>query len=94
MEPVIFAKIMETMSTLTNAMNVLTDRCVTGIEADRARCAALLDGSLVLATALVPLIGYEAATKLAKIAQAQGITLRDAANRQKISQTVLDAALI
>jgi len=94
MEPVILAKIMETMSTLTNAMTVLTDRCVMGIVADRARCAELLDGSLVLATALVPLIGYEAATKLAKIAQAEGITLRDAASGQGISQAALNAAFV
>jgi aspartate ammonia-lyase len=92
MEPVIFYKIMETITTLTNGMDVLTTRCVNGIEADRARCAALLDGSLVLATGLAPLIGYEAATKLAKYAQAEGITLRDAAKVQGVSQALFEGA--
>jgi aspartate ammonia-lyase len=92
MEPVIFYKVMETMTTLTNGMDVLTARCVNGIEADRARCAALLDGSLVLATGLAPLIGYEAATKLAKYAQAEGITLRDAAKVQGVSQALFEGA--
>ncbi|MFV1441956.1 aspartate ammonia-lyase [Phaeobacter sp. JH20_36] len=90
MEPVIFYKIMETMTTLTNGMHVLTERCVKGIEADRARCAELLNGSLVLATTLVPLIGYEAATKLAKYAQAEGLTLRDAGAAQGVASALFD----
>jgi aspartate ammonia-lyase len=58
---------------------VLTDRCVIGIEADTARCAALIEGSLVLATALVPHIGYEAAAAVAKRALATGRTIADIA---------------
>ena len=64
---------------LTRAMAVLTDRCVTGIEADTARCAALIENSLVLATALVPLVGYEAAAAIAKRALATGRTIADVA---------------
>lgn len=90
MEPVIFYKIMETMTTLTRGMEVLTERCVKGIEADRPRCAELLNGSLVLATTLVPLIGYEAATRLAKYAQAEGVTLRDAGAAQGVASALFD----
>lgn len=82
MEPVIIYKIMETICTLTNAMQVLTERCVNGITADRERCAALLDNSLVLATTLAPVIGYEQASKLAKYAQANGLTIRKVAQDQ------------
>ena len=90
MEPVIFFKIMETMTTLTNGMHVLNERCVKGIAADRERCAMLLNGSLVFATQLAPIIGYEAATKLAKFAQAERITLRDAASVQGLSPALFD----
>ncbi|HBZ42580.1 MAG TPA: aspartate ammonia-lyase [Maritimibacter sp.] len=90
MEPVIFYKIMETMTTLTRGMEVLTERCVKGITADRDRCADLLNGSLVLATTLVPLIGYEAAAKLAKYAQAEGVTLRDAGAAQGVASALFD----
>ncbi len=82
MEPVIFYKIMETMSTLTNAMRVLTIRCVSGITADSVHCADQLKNSLVLATALAPIIGYESATRLAKYAQAEGISIQAAAEKQ------------
>ncbi|WP_254445006.1 aspartate ammonia-lyase [Ruegeria atlantica] len=79
MEPVIIHKVLETMGSLTNAMNVLSDRCIKGIIADEARCQALLENSLVHVTALAPVIGYEAATKLAKYAQAHGLSLQAAA---------------
>ncbi len=84
MEPVIIYKIMESMSTLTNAINILTIRCVNGITADRVHCADQLRNSLVLATAFAPIIGYEAATRLAKYALSEGITIQSAAEKQCI----------
>ena len=93
MEPVIIFKVLESMRMLTRAMEVLTDRCVTGIRADEARCAQLLDGSLIFATALAPKIGYEKAAKIAKIAYAQGLTIREAAAIVGgVSDADLDAA--
>ncbi|OBY24705.1 aspartate ammonia-lyase [Leisingera sp. JC1] len=79
MEPVIIHKVLETMGSLTSAMNVLRTRCVDGIVADEERCQFLLSNSLVQVTALAPVIGYEAATKLAKYAQANGLSLQSAA---------------
>ena len=87
MEPVILYKIMETMSTLTSAMQVLTTRCIEGIQADKERCAELLDNSLVLATALVPLLGYEQAAIIGKYAQAKGLTIRQAAAEKSTLDT-------
>ncbi|MDC0658873.1 aspartate ammonia-lyase [Leisingera sp. SS27] len=79
MEPVIIHKVLETMGSLTSAMNVLRTRCVDGIIADEERCQFLLSNSLVQVTTLAPVIGYEAATKLAKYAQANGLCLQSAA---------------
>jgi aspartate ammonia-lyase len=79
MEPVLIFNVLQSMRVLTRAMAVLTDRCIVGIEADTARCAALIENSLVLATALVPLVGYEAATAIAKRALATGRTIADVA---------------
>lgn len=92
-EPVIIYKVLESMRVLSRAMAVLTDRCVVGIEADEARCEALLNGSLIFATALVPKIGYDRAAKIAKLAHARGITIREAADEiGGISQEDLDNA--
>ena len=79
MEPVLIFNVLQSIRMLTRAMAVLTDRCVVGIEADTARCAALIENSLVLATALVPLVGYEAAAAIAKRALATGRTIAEVA---------------
>lgn len=79
MEPVIIYKVLESMRMLSRSMAVLTDRCVTGIEADEARCEAQLNGSLVFATALAPKIGYEKSARIAKTAHKQGLTIAEAA---------------
>ena len=50
-----------------------------GIEADPARLATYLDASLMLATALNPHIGYEAAARIARHAHEHGLSLRAAA---------------
>ena len=49
----------------------------------RARAAALVEQSLMLATALAPRIGYDAAAALAKEAHESGRTLREVARERK-----------
>lgn len=67
-EPVIVLNVLQSMRILMHAMDVLAERCVKGIEANVAQCETALENSLVLATMLVPHIGYENAAKVAKAA--------------------------
>ena len=60
-------------------MTSFTERCLAGIEPDRARIAELVERSLMLVTALAPHIGYDAAAAIAKAAHANGTTLREEA---------------
>ena len=60
-------------------MRCLTDRCVVGIAANEAHCRELLNNSLVLATGLVPVLGYENAARIAEHALATGKSVADAA---------------
>ncbi|UWQ56334.1 aspartate ammonia-lyase [Leisingera caerulea] len=76
MEPVVAYNLLESIRILKNAVEVLTEKCVTGITANEDRCATLLDNSLVLATALAPHLGYDAAAAIAKEALASGRSLR------------------
>ncbi len=76
MMPVIAHNLLLTMILLTNASRVLAERCVEGIEADRAMCEHWLDRSPALVTALAPKIGYAAAAKLAKEAVAKNVSVR------------------
>jgi fumarate hydratase class II len=76
MMPVIAHNLLVTIQLLTNASRVLAERCVEGIEADRAQSEHWLERSPALVTALAPKIGYEAAAKLAKEALAKNVTVR------------------
>lgn len=66
MEPVIVASIMESMTWLTNAMNTLRTECVDGITVNKERCLEMVRNSIGIVTALNPVIGYKASTKVAK----------------------------
>ena len=61
---------------LTGAADVLADKCVAGLAADRARCEESVEQSLAMVTALAPEIGYDAAADIAKAAHAAGKTIR------------------
>ncbi len=77
-KPLIGANVLRSIDLLSTAMESFATRCVDGLEPNRARIAELLDRSLMLVTALAPEIGYDAATKIAKHAHAEGLTLKEA----------------
>jgi len=74
--PVMAHALLESIYVMTSVSRLLADRCVIGIEADVERCRAYAESSPAIATALNPYIGYERATEVAKIALAEGKTLR------------------
>jgi aspartate ammonia-lyase len=76
MMPMIAHNLLLGMQLLTNATAVFAERCVVGIEADRAQCEYWLERSPALVTALAPRIGYAEAAKLAKEAVAKNVTVR------------------
>jgi fumarate hydratase class II len=78
-KPVIIFNVLRSARLLGDAARSFTDRCVTGIEANRERIGELMAQSLMLVTALNPHIGYDNAAKVAKKAFADGSTLKAAA---------------
>ncbi|MBL9213913.1 MAG: class II fumarate hydratase [Opitutaceae bacterium] len=79
---------------LANGVRLFTERCVAGLEADPARCRELVDRSLMLVTALNPLIGYDAAAAVAQEAYVTGRTLREVVlARGLVDGAVLDRVL-
>ncbi len=78
-KPVIIYSVLQSTNLLADAVASFDARCVQGIEPNDARLDALLRGSLMLVTALVPHIGYDAAAKIAKRAHEEGESLREAA---------------
>ncbi len=77
MMPVIVLKVFESQHYLTNAIRVFAELCVKGIVANDAACARPLTSPVARATALVPVLGYEAAARTAALID-QGMSLDDA----------------
>jgi fumarate hydratase class II len=78
-KPLIGANVLRSIEIISIGMSSFAERCVEGLEANEERIKDLLDNSLMLVTALAPVIGYDNAAKIAKHAHATGIKLRDAA---------------
>ncbi|MBQ3221624.1 MAG: aspartate ammonia-lyase [Clostridia bacterium] len=76
-EPVIFYKLFESLTCLSNAIKTLTENCIVGIVANRAHCEELVYGSVGVITALCPYLGYKKSAELAKEALAKNLRVRD-----------------
>ncbi|THG79948.1 aspartate ammonia-lyase [Pseudomonas sp. A-1] len=72
MEPLIAYKMFDSMRLLQRAMDMLREHCIVGITANAAHCQHLVEHSIGLVTALNPYIGYENATRIAKLALDSG----------------------
>jgi aspartate ammonia-lyase len=75
--PVIADSLLGSLSLLENACRILRVHCVAGLTADEDRCRAHVAGATAAVTALVEVIGYEAATQVATEARASGKTVRE-----------------
>ena len=79
MRPLIIADFLHSATILAGACRAFREFCVEGARLNRARIAEHVDRSLMLVTALSPVIGYDKAAEIAHTADASGSTLRDAA---------------
>src|SRR5690606_20036439 len=78
-KPMIVFNVLNSIRLLADACDSFTDNCVVGIEANESVIQQHLNNSLMLVTALNPVIGYDNAAKIAKAAHANGTTLREEA---------------
>ncbi len=82
--PMMAEAMLDSLHLLANVSTIFVDKCIDGIEADEPRIAALIEQSLMLCTALAPVIGYDTAAALAKRAYAEGKTVREVADEMGI----------
>jgi fumarate hydratase class II len=86
MMPVMAYDLLESIELLAAVTRNFDEKCIRGLEADRARAESFVEQSLAMCTALVPEIGYEKAAAIAKEAYASGRTVREIA-REKTGLT-------
>ena len=77
-KPVIIHTLLQSVRLLTDGCDSFRTHCVDGMQPDTQRMREHLDNSLMLVTALNPVIGYDKAAEIAKKAYAEGTSLRQA----------------
>ncbi|MBK9002878.1 MAG: class II fumarate hydratase [Sphingomonadales bacterium] len=78
-KPLIGANVLRSVELLSIGMETFAKNCVEGLEPNCERIAELVERSLMLVTALAPVIGYDNAAKIAKHAHQNGLTLKQSA---------------
>jgi fumarate hydratase class II len=91
--PLIARNLLQSIHLLTSASTLLAEKCVDGIEPNLPGLEASAEGTLAVATALNPYIGYDKATEIVKDASASGRTLREVAREHGVDEETLDKAL-
>jgi fumarate hydratase class II len=84
MMPIMALRLLEAITFSAAVVKAFTEKCVAGIEANEERCAEMVEKSLPMVTALAPVIGYDAAAKIAKESFATGKTVRQVCLEQKV----------
>jgi fumarate hydratase class II len=79
MMPVMAHNLLQSIELLATASDVFARRCVAGLEVDRDKCRSNLELSLSNCTVLAPVIGYDKAAKIAKVAFETNRTVRQVA---------------
>ncbi len=94
MLPLIGHNLLQSITILGNAARHLAEKSVSGFVVNEERIAAINERSPVLATALVPVIGYDKAAEIAKKAYAEGRRVKDVALEMSgLSEEELDRLL-
>jgi fumarate hydratase class II len=79
MMPLMAHNLLQAIELLAKGSEVFARRCVAGLEAERGKCRANLEQSLSNCTILAPVIGYDKAAKIAKVAYETNRTIREVA---------------
>jgi len=94
-KPVIIHNFCNSIDLLTDACDRFREYCVEGLEPDYEQIAHHLANSLMLVTALNPLIGYDKAAQVAKKAHKERLTLRESVlSLGYLTDEEFDAAIV
>ena len=77
-KPLIIYNVLHSVRLLADACESFEEHCARGIEPNRERIREHLERSLMLVTALTPVLGYDRAAEIAKKAHRDGLTLKEA----------------
>jgi fumarate hydratase class II len=91
--PLIARNLLQSLQLLSATARVFAEKCVDGIQANRAGADASAGATLAVATALNSAIGYDKATDIVKKATASGRPLREIALEEGVEEKLYDATI-
>ncbi|HEV3320947.1 MAG TPA: class II fumarate hydratase [Solirubrobacteraceae bacterium] len=91
--PLIARNLLQSLRLLSSTTRVFAEKCVDGIQANRAGTDASAGGTLAVATALNGAIGYDKGTAIVKQATASGRPLREVALEEGVDAKLYDATI-
>jgi fumarate hydratase, class II len=92
--PVAIANFLQSARILAGACGTFREFLVEGAQLNEDRLADNVSRSVMMVTALSPVIGYDAAAKIAHLAVAEDLTLREAALRSGVSAGLYDQVVV
>jgi fumarate hydratase class II len=91
--PLMARNLLDSISLLSATAALFAEKCVDGIEANKAGTERSAAATLAVATALNPVIGYDKATEIVKEAAQSGRMLRDVAIEKGVDPKVYDETI-
>jgi fumarate hydratase, class II len=91
--PLIARNLLQSLNLLSATARAFAEKCVDGIEVNRAGAAASAGGTLAVATALNGAIGYDKGAAIVKRATESGRPLRDVALEEGVDAKLYDATI-
>ena len=84
MLPLIAHNLTNSITILSNSTNIFTEKLITGLKANKEKCAGYIEGSLAMCTSLASVIGYDKAAQIAYKAFNSGKTVREIAMEDNV----------
>ncbi len=92
--PVVISNVLHSVRILTDMMDRFREFLVEGARLNEARLRENVGHSVMLVTALSPVIGYDKSSEIAHLAVAEDLTLREAALRSGVSADLYDRVVV
>ncbi|MEC5423958.1 class II fumarate hydratase [Virgibacillus sp. C22-A2] len=93
MMPVIAHSVLESIGLLSNAIPALSEKCITGIQANESKCTNLMESSLALVTGLSPILGYDLASQIGIEADEKNSSIKEVLQEKGLLSEKIEKAI-
>lgn len=93
MMPIIAHTLLHSIDLLTNSIQILITKCISGIQADEKICKKWMDESLSLVTGLSPKLGYDMASQIGLKADEENKTIKQVLEEKGLLTPEIDSAI-